>query len=187
MRFCRIRIARKCRRIFKSKTRRPLACKQCKETLKKLGTNAWSWLHMNKEPVESIKWESKDKAIVTVEKENEVTHLANNKKKVVGSVKEVAKFNTTAEELEEGIEMLKGMVVKTQAQISAQQNGLTLIGDIPPKTNEVIRLEKALEILAKNQQAKQHKDKIEELTKTLDGQKKQLESRKNMMEIRPKE
>jgi len=130
----------------------------------------------------TIEWLNKDECNVTMDVENPIKDKDGN---TIGTSSKKNVQKSTANEILEGIEEIKGRIVKSQQTIKQLEKQLADMGKIPEKTPEIVRLKKNLDSLQAIIQSDQAKNKLkaQELQVKLDSE--ALEKHKKMLEDRP--
>jgi len=185
LRDCHIKISPKCKGIFKTKFKvsgKRTACKNCKEYLKKIGTNVWRYEQMEKAK-ENFEWLNKNEIRAKINKEIDIK---NEKQEIIGTKKEEHVQMTTFEEMEVGMENIEEMIAKNEKQIKIFKNQIERLGKIPIKSNEMIRLEDNLIKLSKIKKQEELQGKIDPLESQNKESVKVLLKRKEFLKQRPK-
>ncbi len=147
-----------------------------------IGTNVEEFIKMN-EVTEELIWESNEEA--TFKREN-IIEIKNDKGKTIGTKKEYYNQKTNAKEIKDGIENMKEMNDKNSKEIKKLKRQLKNLGEIPVKTNEMIRTERNLKEIIKINKAKELTDKIRPIEINLEETEKIINKRIEFLKKRPK-
>ena len=134
-------------------------------------------------PEETIEWKNSNEGTMKIVRTSNVKQGED----VIGKTEETTVANVTLEDLEKGIETVTDRLIKNKKEKNRIENKIKQLGKIPPKTAEMIRLQKNLNSLQIIAQAEKHKAEIEDLDQQMDIDSEFIDKRTKLIKSRPKE
>jgi DNA repair ATPase RecN len=207
LRECRIGLSPGCAPFFRSEHKRPNACDACRSYLKERGIYAYKYYRLRlrgwsksrifkkygREKMdikkgakvkESIVWKNSEEGVMTVELETPIRDEKRDNK-VSGTRKEIFTVNTFYQDIVDGLKEIEARTAKKVEEVRKLDSQLAELGKLPFKSNEIVRLQKNLEIINKIERAKQLESMKKPIMDQMALDAEWMETRKKLLETRP--
>ena len=165
----------------RKKRARKWVCNNCKYYLWKHGGSIEGYIKMEKTLKEEMVWDSPDKGVMTVTHQKPVIIDG----KEVGSEESTYKLNCTWEDVLAGKETLLLTQKQTQKKVDKVQADIDLLGKIPVKTAEMVRLAKLMQAIGKIERNDALKNDLAPLNAKLLEIKFNIKEREEIISSRP--